>query len=166
VRTQKPKDFKQYSSKWGSKMYSSRGNPTQTMKKAGCGPTAAADVVYDLADKSVTPYTLALLFVEKGFRLDGQGTKPVCFKWTAKKYGLKFKKLAGLEEVVSCLDKGGLVVAHMGKGYWTNGGHYICLWAYKDGYLYACDPGSSKRKKQEAKALKKQCKGFYGFMAP
>lgn len=164
MRTKKPKDFKQFDSRWAKKMYSSKGNKTATMKNSGCAPSAAANVVWEFADKTVTPYTLAQLYVKKKFRKDGNGTKPGCFKWTAAKYKLRFKRLYKKDAIIDALDKGALVVAHMGKGYWTNGGHYITLWAWKDGAFYACDPGSSKRKKQADAALMKQAKGFYGFM--
>ncbi len=163
MRTRKPKDFKQFDSRWAKKMYSSRGDKAQTMKKAGCAPTAAADVVWELAGQGLNPYDLALMFVDKKYRVDGKGTKPGCFKWTAKRFGLAFKRLYKLKGLVNVLDAGGLVVAHMGPGYWTQGGHYIVLWAYRDGYLYACDPGSSTRKKQDAQKLVKQAKGFYAF---
>ena len=132
------------------------------MKKAGCAPTAAADVVWELARQDLNPTTWPLMFVDKKYRSGRQGTKPGCFKWTAKRFGLAFSACAS-SRAVNVMDAGGLVVAHMGHGYWTQAGNYIVLWAYRDGYLYACDPGSSTRKKQDAQKLVKQAKGFYAF---
>ena len=163
MRSEKPKDFKQFDARWAKKMYSSRGDKRQTMKKAGCAPTAAADVVWELAGREATPYDLAELFVKNKYRVDGSGTKPGCFKWTAKRFGLAFRRVYKLKGVVNALEAEGLVVAHMGPGYWTRSGHYIVLWAYRDGYLYACDPGSRTRKKQAADKLIAQAKGFYAF---
>ena len=53
-----PVDYKQGDSRWGSKMYSSYGNKSQTMANSACGPTAMADVVATLKDSSIIPTTL------------------------------------------------------------------------------------------------------------
>ena len=73
-----PVDYKQYDSKWGSKMYSATGKSTQTVKTSGCGPTAAADVVATLKDSSVTPWTLCELYLKKGFRTASNSTPTLC----------------------------------------------------------------------------------------
>ena len=40
-----PIDYKQGDSRWGSKMYSSHNDKSQTMKNSACGPTSMADIV-------------------------------------------------------------------------------------------------------------------------
>ena len=57
----------------------------------------------------------------------------------------------------------GTLIASMGKGYWTNGGHYICVWKIDDNCVYANDPASSKRTKQNINDFKKERKALFCF---
>lgn len=160
----KPVDYKQYDSKWAKNVYSSTGKSSQTMKSSGCGPTAAADVVATLKDSSVTPWTLAQLYLKKGYRTASNGTAWGAMKWTANKYGFsKFVQTTSLATLKACLDQGGYVVCSMGPGYWTSGGHYICAWKYDSAYIYCNDPASSSRKKQKQKDFVTQRKCFFCF---
>lgn len=159
-----PVDYKQYDKKWASVMYSSHGDKKQTIKSSGCGPTAMADIVATLIDSKVTPVTLANLSMKWGTRTYSQGTSWSFFPKVADYYGFsKYVKSSTLATLKSCLDTGGYVVASMGKGYWTNGGHFICIWKYDDKYVYANDPASSTRKKQNAEDFMKQRKAFFCF---
>lgn len=159
-----PVDFKQYDSRWGSIVFTSTGNKKQTIKTGGCGPTAAADVVATLKDSSVTPPILAELAVKHGYRTANSGTAWAFFKWVANKYGFsKFVESSTLATLKACIDAGGYVVCSMGKGYWTSGGHYICAWKYDGNYIYANDPASSSRKKQNQTDFMKQRKRIFCF---
>ena len=159
-----PVDYKQYDKKWASVMYSSHGDKKQTIKSSGCGPTAMADIVATLIDSAVTPVTLAELSLKLGCRTYSDGTAWSFFPKIADYYGFsKYVKSSTLATLKSCLDSGGYVVASMGKGYWTNGGHFICVWKYDDKYVYANDPASSTRKKQNAEDFMKQRKAFFCF---
>lgn len=160
----KPVDYKQYDSKWAYKIFSATGSKSQTMKSSGCGPTSAADVVATLKDSSVTPWTLAQLYLKAGFRTANSGTAWGAFKWTANKYGFsKFVQTSSLATLKACLDAGGYVVCSMGPGYWTKGGHYICAWKYDSTYIYCNDPASSRRTKQKQSEFVKQRKQFFCF---
>ena len=83
---EKPKDYKQYDSRWGSKGYTSSGNKKQTMARSGCGPTAMADIVSTWFDAALTPYDLAQMAVEHGFRTKNDGTSWAFFDWVATQY--------------------------------------------------------------------------------
>lgn len=159
-----PVDYKQYDGRWGSIVFTSTGNKSQTIRNSGCGPTAAADVVATLKDKSVTPKTLAALAVKKGYRTANSGTAWGFFKYLAQVYGFsKFVQTSSLATMKACLDAGGYVVCSMGPGYWTRGGHYICAWKYDSTYIYCNDPASSKRKRQKQADFLKQRKQFFCF---
>lgn len=160
----KPVDFKQYDSRWGKKIFSATGKSGQTMSSSGCGPTAAADVVATLKNPSVTPWTLAQIAMDKGYRTANNGTAWAFFKYIAGLYGFsKFVQTSSLSTLKACLDAGGYVVCSMGKGYWTSGGHYICAWKYDGTYIYANDPASSKRTRQNQTDFLKQRKQFFCF---
>ena len=159
-----PVDYKQGDSRWGKKMYSNHNNKNQNMANSGCGPTACADVVATLKDAAVTPWTLAQLAMEWGDRTYNSGTASSFFKRVAEKYGFtKFVQSSTWDALTACLDAGGYVVCSMGPGYWTSGGHYICVWKYDDTYVYANDPASSTRKKQKISDFKAQRKQYFCF---
>ena len=159
-----PPNFKQYDSRWASKMYSNHNDKKQTMKSSGCGPTAMADIVAAWWDKDCTPWDLAQKSMAWGTRTYDSGTSSTFFRKCADLYkAAKYQTSSSIDVVKKCLDEGGLLVACMGKGYWTSGGHYICVWKYDDTYIYANDPASSSRTKQKIVDFAKQRKGFYCF---
>ena len=99
-----------------------------------------------------------------GDRTYSSGTAWSFFPHIAKEYGFsKYLKTTSLATLKGCLDTGGYAVASMGKGYWTSGGHFICVWKYDNDYIYANDPASSKRTKQKITDFMKQRKCFFCF---
>lgn len=169
-----PVDYKQGDSRWGSKMYSSHNDKSQTMKNSGCGPTAMANIVATLVDPSVNPYTLAELSMKWGTRTHSNGTawpffKKVFENYHISKYPCKgftdFSETSSIATAKACLDAGGYVVCSMGPGYWTKGGHFITMWKYDGVYIYCNDPASSTRKKQNETDFMKQRKRFFCFWA-
>ena len=164
VPSKQPVDYKQYDSKWANIMYSNHNDKSQTMKSSACGPTSMADIVATLIDSKVTPPDLAALSVKWGCRTYSSGTAWSFFPKIADYFEFsKYIKATTLASLKSCLDSGGYIVASMGKGYWTNGGHYICVWKYDSEYIYANDPASSKRKRQKTDDFMKQRKAFFCF---
>ena len=160
----KPVDYKQAAKPWGPRMYSNHNDHKQTMANSGCGPTACADVVATLKDKTVTPWTLAQLAMKWGDRTYNSGTAWSFFGHVADKYGFsKMVETKSFAALKACLDAGGYVVCSMVKGYWTTGGHYICAWKYDATYVYANDPASTTRKKQKVADFKAQCKRYFCF---
>lgn len=162
----KPKDYKQYDSRWGSKMYSNHNDKSQTMRNSACGPTSMADIVYTLKDKSIDPYDLAKLSMQWGTRTYSSGTSWDFFTKIQKHFS--FKKMIAtksLETLKACLDAGGYAVCSMAPGYWTKGGHFICAWKYDATYIYCNDPASSTRKKQKLTDFVKQRKQFFCFLS-
>lgn len=159
-----PVDYKQYDSKWAKVMYSNHGDKNQTIKSSGCGLAAMADIVATLIDSKVTPPVLCEKSLAWGDRSYNSGTNWSFFPHIAKEYGFsKYVKTTSLATLKSCLDTGGYAVASMAKGYWTSGGHYICVWKYDSTYIYANDPASSTRKKQVITDFMKQRKAFFCF---
>lgn len=159
-----PVDYKQADSRWGKKMYSCYGNKKQTMANSGCGPTAMADIVATLKDASIDPYDLAQLSMAHGHRSKSGGTAWSFFPYIQEKFGFsKMVETSSLAALKACLDAGGYAVCSMGPGYWTSGGHFICVWKYDGTYIYANDPASSKRKKQKQSQFVKERKRYFCF---
>ncbi len=160
----RPVDYKQYDSRWATKMYSSHGDKKQTMKSSACGPTAMADIVATLIDSTVTPPVLADKAMAWGDRSYSSGTNWSFFRHIADEYRFgNYLKSSSVSDLKHCLDTGGYVVASMGKGYWSQSGHFICVWKYDNTYIYANDPASSKRTKQKISDFMKERKAFFCF---
>ena len=159
-----PVDYKQGDSRWGSKMYSNHNDKSQTMRNSACGPTSMADIVATWVDKNITPYDLAQLALSWGDRTYSSGTAWAFFRHAQEHYGFKTMiQTTNLATLKACLENGGYAIASMGPGYWTNGGHFICLWKHDDTYIFANDPASSSRKKQKLTQFVKERKQYFCF---
>lgn len=150
----KPSDYKQGDSKWGSLPYRVAGE-TSTIKSAGCGPTAMADVLSAIVSPYVNPVTCSAWSKQQGYKVLNSGTSynyPVA---QAKAYGVNVRRLNtsniyGKPDnsvhtfAMSELLNGNWLIACMGKGNWTSSGHYVVAYGYSNGNVYICDPASSK----------------------
>ena len=167
VQIGQPVNNKQGDSKWGKTVYTSCGNNSQTIANSGCGPTAMSDIMASWIDHSITPVELCAYAVKHGFRTTNSGTAWAFFQSIADAYGFKgFVQTKSMATARAALKAGALVVASMGPGYWTSGGHFICLWKTDDTYMYACDPASSTRTKQKLGPFEEQRKQFFIFYRP
>ena len=140
------KTFKQYDSRWGSKNY----NGSSTMAAAGCGPTACADLIYNI-DPTITPWKTATYMKQHGYAIRNAGTAwagiPACLK----AFGMKqVVNQPTMSKAFDAMEKGHLAVILFRGGTrggitWTGGGHYLAATdiKIKDGkhYLYMRDPG-------------------------
>lgn len=160
----KPVDYKQADKRWGKVVYTACGNKSQTIANSGCGPTSMADIMATWVDRKITPVEMCQYAVKHGFRTRSSGTAWGFFKSIAKAYGFTgFIQTKSMATARTALKNGAFVVASMGPGYWTKGGHYICLWKTDDVYMYANDPASNTRKRQKLKAFEEQRKQFFIF---
>lgn len=117
--------YSQEDSRWRNVMYSSRNDKTQTIGTSGCGPTCMAMVVSSLTDIGVLPTVACHYAVSKGFRTANSGTSWSFFNSFAKANKLECQQTASLSDAKKALASGNLVIASMGKGNFTGGGHYI-----------------------------------------
>lgn len=143
--------FNQGDSRWGSKLYTSTGNKSQTIKSSGCGPTSAAMVVSS-SKGLILPPTMCELFVDNGFRTANNGTAWKAFPFVADFFDFDFyDETSNFNEALNYMktdkDKDGIsdyfIVISCGSGLWTTGGHFV-VWinqsgnqsAVNDPYLY------------------------------
>lgn len=164
TNTAQPVDYKQGDKRWGSIVYTAYNDKSQTIANSGCGPTAMADIMATWVDKNITPVEMCDYAIKHGFRTRNSGTAWAFFKSIAEEYGYSgFVQTKSMSTARTALKNGAFVVASMGPGYWTKGGHYICLWKTDETYMYANDPASSKRTKQKLGAFEEQRKQFFVF---
>ena len=149
----KPVYYSQIDSRWKNILYTSVGNPNQTIGSSGCGPTSAAMIVAGLKDSSVTPETMAKLFVDNGFRSASNGTYFSAFKWTANVYDIDYKQLYNVDDALQEVKNGYYEIVSCSEGLFTTGGHYIVISGVSgdvlkiyDPYLYSGKFDSSSRR--------------------
>lgn len=159
----KPVYYMQTDPRWADIDYSAKGEKT-TIGRAGCGPTTAAMVLATWKDKKITPKETAAWALHHGFKAVEQGTYYGYFAALGKAYGVpmsmlnpqnlrqmsadnskKYHKTA-LEEV----KKGNLVIACMGPGLWTSGGHYVLWYKAGNGKVLINDPASKQPQRLNA----------------
>ncbi len=150
----RPVDYKQNDSRWGGLPYAVDGE-SSTVKSAGCGPTALADVLAAIVSPYIDPVTCASWARMKGYKVYKSGTSYSYPVAQAAYYGVVVRRLntsnvygyphlavhiQALEE----LQKGNWLIACMGKGLWTSSGHYVVAYGYQNGMVYINDPASTK----------------------
>lgn len=148
-----PVSYLQTDSRWKSKPYRVTGE-NSTIGSAGCGPTCAAMVIATMKDKAVTPVETCAWSVAHGYKALNQGTYYSYFHPQLAAYGIECKQLLGSriinqpnhpihDQVKEYLAQGYYVIALMGPGTWTTGGHFVLLWGWDD-KVRINDPASTK----------------------
>lgn len=140
--------YSQADSRWGSVLYTSHNDRSQTIKLSGCGPTSAAMVI-SASKGIITPPTVARLFVDNGYRTRNNGTAWAAWSFVADYFDFDFyKSTSSYSTMISYLktdkNKDGVsdyfVVASCGYGLFTTGGHYIALMGDEGGKIKVYDP--------------------------
>lgn len=127
------------SSRWASKMYSSIGNPNQTIGSSGCGPTCASMVV-TATKGAITPDTMCDLFVQHGYRSANNGTYFSAFRAVADEFDIGYEETYYLDKAVELLRNNHYVIVSCGNGLFTTGGHFIVLVGIDGDTLKIYDP--------------------------
>lgn len=150
----KPTDYKQYDARWGSNAYAVDGE-SSTIKSAGCGPTAMADVLSAIVSPYIDPVTCASWSRMHGYKVYKSGTSYSYPGAQGAYYGVKVRRInsvsvygkpnaAAHSEALQELVSGNWLIACMGKGLWTSSGHFVVAYGYNDGVVYINDPASAK----------------------
>ena len=111
----------------------------------GCGPTAMAMIISSMTVYDVNPVQMAAWAVENGYWAPGDGSYQSIIPGAAKSYGLRGTAFApqDADALRAELASGNIVVALMGAGHFTDGGHFIVLrGATLTGDILVADPNS------------------------
>ena len=117
----------------------------------GCGPTAMAMVISSFTNEVWNPRDMAQWAVEHHHWAKGSGSYLSIVPDTAQAFGLNSRSLEKTPEAIeSALLSGELVVALMGPGHFTKGGHFILIHGLTlSGSLLVADPNSPDRSLME-----------------
>lgn len=131
--------YSQLDSRWASKMYSSVGNPNQTIGSSACGPTCASMVV-TATKGAITPDIMCDLFVQHGYRSANNGTYFSAFRAVADEFDIGYEETYYLDKAVELLRNNHYVIVSCGNGLFTTGGHFIVLVGIDGDTLKIYDP--------------------------
>lgn len=131
--------YSQLDSRWASNMYSSVGNPNQTIGSSACGPTCASMVV-TATKGAITPDTMCDLFVQHGYRSANNGTYFSAFRAVADEFNIGYEETYYLDKAVELLRNNHYVIVSCGNGLFTTGGHFIVLVGIDGDTLKIYDP--------------------------
>lgn len=172
----KPVSYLQIDPRWSNKDYSVNGEKT-TIGKSGCGPTCAAMLIETLTGKTFTPEDACAWALKKGYKAYKQGTYYSYFVPQFKAFDIACERLNtsnayGYPNAVvhkkafELLKEGYYLIACMGKGLWTSGGHYVVVW-WEDGKVRINDPASTKteRLNGDLETFKSQVKYYWAVDA-
>lgn len=126
-----------------------RWGTDRSCKSSGCGAASASLVVeYFTGNTSQNPDTLFTWCCKNGYYY-GNGLDFSTVGILCKNYGVTMSYISTQTQVINALKAGNPVIALMGPGTFTSGGHYIVLSGIKiqDGttYIRVNDPNSSSR---------------------
>lgn len=144
--------YNQADSPWGSRMYSSVGNSTQTYQSSACGPSSLAIIIANIKDTSVTPLDVGekILTDYPGYRTANNGTSHAIFTDPSflGKFGMKPGNTLGTNpaDAVKAAYNGcfvAIIQTHINsKG--GESGHYLVFAPpinNEEGWIYVLDPG-------------------------
>ena len=121
----------------------------KSVKTSGCGAASMSMVIsYLTGNTNQNPYVLFKWAYDNGY-YNGNGLGHGCLSKLAELYGVAGTWIENDEDkIAEALKAGHPVIAHMGPGIFTTGGHYIVLRGItEDGYVLVNDPGNRNRNK-------------------
>lgn len=121
---------------------------SDTIGRYGCGPVVMAMAVSTLSDTQMDPAQMAQHCVDRGYWAKKHGSYWSIVSGAAEDFGLDCVSVSpeDPDAVIHYLSTGHLLVALMGPGHFTNGGHFILLRGTTlDGGVLVADPASPDR---------------------
>lgn len=156
--------YLQYDIKWGNLPYGD-GN----IRKNGCCPTCLAMVFSSLSGRSVYPDEVAA-WAGKRYYVNGAGTAWSIFQPAAANWNVKCSNIGkSRSEMQKALSAGKLIIASMGPGTFTKGGHFIVLTGItKEGKIRVNDPNDNGKKQHinkefDANLIIREAKNMWAF---
>lgn len=135
--------FNQGEEPWASSSYG-----PDSVRGYGCGPTAMSMVISTLGGDTIDPAAMAQLAYQQGYCAPGSGSYLSIVEGLAQYFGMVVQSCGEIsaEDLYQRLASGQMLVALMGPGHFTSGGHFIVLrGATLTGQVLVADPNSRER---------------------
>ena len=129
----------QIDSRWRYYPYTSTNNANQTIGSSGCG-VASATMIIDSIVGNVSVTDVADTFVKFGYRSANNGTYWSVYRAIADEFNIEYQETSNFETMLNKLRNNNYVIASVGNGLFTTGGHYIVIYAVDNDTLKIYDP--------------------------
>lgn len=153
----------------GGQPWSSVPYGNGTIASSGCAPTSLAMVITYLTGNTVTPVNV-VSWTGNRYYVSGQGSSWSIFSACAAHWGISCSNLGkNTQSIVTSLSQGKPVIASMGPGTFTKGGHFIVLRGItEDGKILVNDPSDNDKKnhinkKFSLELIMRESKNFWSF---
>lgn len=134
--------YNQEDPRWGKEKY----GPADQIRDTGCGPTVLAMAVSSFTENKLNPKEMCDWAYENGYCSIGSGSYHTLMADGLDHFGIENTVTNRRDEVKAALQKGKPVIALMGEGHFTSGGHFILLCEMdEDGQVVVADPKSAAR---------------------
>lgn len=140
-----------------------------TIATSGCAPTSLAMVISYLTGNTVSPANVVSWTGNK-YYVFGQGSSWNIFSACAAHWGISCRNLGkSTQSILTSLSQGKPVIASMGPGTFTKGGHFIVLRGVtEDGKILVNDPSDNNtknhiNKKFPLELIIRESKNFWSF---
>lgn len=168
--------YNQMDKPWNTMLYGT----LRTIGTSGCGPTSMAIVISTFTKKDVTPAETADWSYKNGYLVQGYNngnayamSSHALIPALADAYGLQCSGISKnrdtADKIREALSEGKLIVAIMGPGHFTSGGHFIVLSGLTDdGKIIVADCASRQRTDQtwDIDTIINEAKGSAGAGGP
>ena len=135
--------FYQAGEDWAEQPYG-----TDTIGPYGCGPTVMAMAVASMTNTETDPVHMAAWAVAHGYWARRSGSYHAIVIGTARSFGIQAESFQSrdADDMRSALGEGKMLVALVGPGHFTEGGHFILIRGVTpDGDVLVADPNSPER---------------------
>lgn len=155
--------FIQFHPQWGGRSYGSG-----TIGGGGCGPSSCSMAISYVRDELVTPADVLNMMNGFRFYIPGVGSSYGAIEYIADKFGVGWRRIKWNEIQIE-LEKNHPIVACMGPGTFTSGGHYIVLSGItEDGRILVNDPADDwyarhYAKSYDVKTIQGEARAYWAF---
>ena len=129
----------QIDNRWKNYPYTVTNNKSQTIVKSGCGIATAAMVIDSIVG-NVSVTELADVFVKYGYRSPNNGTYWSANRAIADEFNIEYQETSNFSVMLEKLKNNNYIIASVGNGLFTTGGHYIMIYGIDGNNLKIYDP--------------------------
>lgn len=129
----------QIDSRWKNYPYTVTNNKNQTIGRSGCGVATAAMIIDSIVG-NVSVTELADMFVKYGYRSPNNGTYWSANRAIADEFDIEYKETSNFGVMLEMLKSNNYIIASVGNGLFTTGGHYIMIYGIEGDNLKIYDP--------------------------
>ena len=129
----------QIDNRWKDYPYTVTNNKNQTIGKSGCGVATAAMIINSIVG-NVSVTELADVFVKYGYRSPNNGTYWSANRAIADEFNIEYQETSNFSVMLEKIRNNNYIIASVGNGLFTTGGHYVMIYGIDGNNLKIYDP--------------------------